>query len=285
MIPGLNRILWSLKTRLYFYTGSSHAWNLCAKFLSFSLFRWGGLCLKSLNHLHQQAPAEPAAVSSHVHHPAEHSVQALPSSLFQSSNADTCPCQDCPPQQWNISKYPCIRHQWCDMLTGEACKHQEKSSPPFWVDLKFLQGGLDIFNLFRIRNWPTCGKGFNRRSCIRDSERPKGPFMLHQKLYVEKGNSLQSRSQPMETVSMTASSRDRRSTLGALLSLGLVSQNPARSLQSSKMDITPGCYLLALLQLREQRVCSSSELEFKPIRDTFSPCGYQCSVPPSPLSW
>lgn len=62
----------------------------------------------------------------------------LPSPLFQSSNADTCSCQDCPLQQWNISRYPCIRHQWYDMLTGEACKHQEKSKVPYWVDLKVL---------------------------------------------------------------------------------------------------------------------------------------------------
>lgn len=51
---------------------------------------------------------------------------------------------------------------------------------------------------------------------------------------------------------------------------------------------TLGCYLLPLLQPRAQRVCSSSKLnclELETIRDTFSPCGCQHSVPLSPLSW
>lgn len=101
--------------------------------------------------------------------------------------------------------------------------------------------------------------------------------MLHQKLYIGKGNSLQSRRpQPMETVSTTASSWDWRSHLGALLRLWLVSQNPAWSPQSSKLVIHLGDTCWHLLQLREQRVCRSSELkrlEFKSSETPSHPVG------------
>lgn len=68
----------------------------------------------------------------------------------------------------------------------------------------------------------------------------------------------------------------------------LVSQKPPQSPQGYKMVAELGCCLLPLLQPKAQRVCSSSKLkclELKTIRDTFSPCGYQHSVPLSPLSW
>lgn len=259
---------------------------------SFSPFRWWGLCAKSLNPLHLQVPTEFAAVSSHVHHTEEHTVQALPSFLFQSPTADAAPARTAPRSSGvfpNISALGTTQGMTRSQVG--ACKHQEKRKVPFWVDFKLLPRGLqtDIFKLFSIRNQLTCAEGFNKRSCIGDWERPRGSFMLHQKLLVEKGHPSQSRrSQPQHCPQklppwIPAARTPWTSHLGALLRLWLVSQKPAWSLQSYKMVIQ-----LPLLQRRARRVCSSSKLKHLALEttsDTFSPRGYQHCVPLSPSSW
>lgn len=58
----------------------------------------------------------------------------FPSPLFQSSNADTCSCQDCPPQQWNISRYPC-NGMPCSQVKSTSIRRRARFPR---IDLKVL---------------------------------------------------------------------------------------------------------------------------------------------------
>lgn len=172
VIPRLNRTLWSqaLKTRL-FLRQTAVMPETHVPDSSFSPFRWGALCAKSLNPLHQQVPTESAAVSSHVHHPEEHTVQTLLSLLFRCPTSDTAPAKAAPHSSPVFPSIPALGTiQDMTHLQAGACKNQEKRRFPFWVDFRFLQKGLKtaIFILFTIRNQSTSAEGFNRSSSIRD---------------------------------------------------------------------------------------------------------------------